>query len=627
MSKYLAFCLGFAMLVAYAPGWSQPAMEPKSALLLLAGGLSWGWLSIKERALGKVPWMVVLPLGWLLLTAFWSPAPFLGLQRVLWFLAACGIASYLCETESFDPFLKGVLAGTSLHALLIFLQWIPSIRAALPPSIGLDLQQGIGRGLFHNTNMAAQPLLLVAAWLVLSPPKQRAWGRMHLIWVLPALHLTDSRLAIGVCTAMLAFSALKSLKDARFKGSTCLEGYLLSGLALLWSLLVHRWGWVFPLLGMAVGSLWPLRNDRKSSLDLGPGLRAVILGVGISVVFALPSLPTHSVKGPSTSQLNVVSSSQRSSYYHAGLLAFLDNPLLGHGLGSARPLYPRFVDRARPANDIAYGDFTRPNNLHSEPLEILVEGGIVLALFLALGLWLDSKAEEKTIRPWALLPMLGLCLLDFPLHNPFGMLWFAVAIMSSTNWQARPSNAVRLVSGAASVLLVVFGLSRAWTAYHRPGILETFSRQASPQETHQAAKRAWLLYPLDAELFDLYSKAAITRIALAPNADSAPELDYLLNLDPNDHHLLLARAQLARKLGDQDKAKECLSRYEEVAPMDPERFLRFAKDALDSGRPAAALLLLDAAEKQPGFGPSHRLTSNLLRGRAALPRVEVSNRK
>ncbi|MBK8793509.1 MAG: O-antigen ligase family protein [Holophaga sp.] len=616
MTRYFAFLFGFAMLVAYAPGWSQPAMEPKSALLLLAGGFSWGWLSFKGRPLGKVPWTVVLPLGWLLLTAFWSPAPFLGLQRVLWFLAACGIASYLCETEDFNSFMKGVLAGTSLHALLIFLQWVPSIRAALPPSIGLDLQQGIGRGFFHNTNMAAQPLLLVAAWLVLSPPQQRAWGRIHLIWVLPALHLTDSRLAIGVCTAMLAFSALKSLKGVQFKGSTCWEGYLLAGLALLWSLLVHRWGWLFPLVGMAAGYLKPTGGDSRESLNPGPGLRAVILGVGLSVVFALPSLPTHSIKGPVTSQLNVVSSSQRSSYYHAGLLAFLDNPFLGQGLGSARPLYPKFVDRARPSNDIAYGDFTRPNNLHSEPLEILVEGGLALVLFLALGLWLDSKAEEKTIRPWALLPLLGLCLLDFPLHNPFGMLWFAVAIMPSTNRQARPSYAVRLVSGAASALLVIFGLSRAWTATQRPVILETFGRQGSPVETHHLATRAWKRYPFDAELFDLYSKAAITRIALAPNADSAPELDYLLNLDPNDHHLLLARAQLARKLGDQVKAKECLSRYEEVAPMDPERFLRFAKDALDSGRPAAALVLLDAAEKQPGFGPSHRITTNMLRAKA-----------
>jgi len=127
-------------------------VEPKSVILLGAGALAWGWCSYKGRARARFPLALLLPAAWLLLSTCWSPAPYLGLQRMIWMMAACGLGAFLCEEGASEPFMHGFLSGTALHGALIFLQWIPSIRAMLPPSLGIDPYQGIGRGLFHNTN-------------------------------------------------------------------------------------------------------------------------------------------------------------------------------------------------------------------------------------------------------------------------------------------------------------------------------------------------------------------------------------------------------------------------------------------------------------------------------------------
>jgi len=606
MSKSLALLFGFAMVVAHIPGWSQPSIEPKSALLLGAGALAWGWLGWQGRPMGRYPWAFLLPVAWLALSACWSPAPSLGLQRILWLLAACGLGTLLAEEDAFTRFMQGFLAGTGIHAALIFLQWVPSIRLILPPSLGVDPLQGIGRGLFHNTNMAALPLVILVAWLLLSRTGQSWKG--HLGWILPAIALTQSRLGIGVSAGMVAFAAVRACnsKGPALQNATRTAPLVLGALA--WSLTAHRWGWLLP----TGGALWGLLR-RQGDIDRLPVARLprslAALGLALAV---LAGLPTHAPKNAAQTLVRGtliqgdVSLSQRLSYYRAATLAFLDRPLTGQGLGSARPIYPLYVDRNHPAAEIAYGDFLRPNNFHSEPLEWLTEGGLPLVLWLMLGLWLDRNSPPRRIRSALLLPIAVMALMDFPFHNPLGLLWVGLTLApappqeeSQTPW------VTRFASGTLGLGLLVLAGLQVRTALLRPGLEQQFREARNPALTLRQARSLWQGYPYAADVFDLYSKAAVQNAGTEEGLSATVELDQLLRQDPFDHHLLLARAQVARRIGDPQTAQQMLARYAEVAPRDPDRYLRLAKDALLQGKPDAVRQLVLEAKRQPGFSPRH----------------------
>ncbi|WP_286353789.1 O-antigen ligase family protein [Geothrix oryzae] len=608
MSKCLAFLFGFAIVAAHVPSWSQPSLEPKSAVLLLAGALAWGWQGWKARPMAAYPWTLLLPLGWLLLSACWSPAPFFGLQRVIWLAAAMGVGTWLVAEEGRLPsFMGGFMVGTGIHAFLILVQWIPSVRAVLPPSLGIDPFQGVGRGLFHNTNMAALPFVILAGWLLLSD--QGRSRILHLGWVLPALTLTQSRLGIGVCAGLLAYSTLcRNASEEPSSGRSWLKAAPPFVLALAWSLTAHRWGWLLPLGGGALALLQkprgtePVRFGRFSRL-------LPILGLSLAI---LAGMATRAPKNASQTVVRGtlvqgdVSLSQRLSYYRAAALAFLDHPFTGQGLGSARPIYPQFVDRSRPAAEIAYGDFQRPNNLHSEVLEWLVEGGLLLALTALLGLWLDRSGHSRETRRALLVPVALIALLDFPFHNPLGLLWAGITLAPLVQpTGGTTGRTTRVLHGLAALGLLALAGFQIRVAILRPGVEQRFEASNRPAQTLEEARSLWKCYPFTADLFDLYSKAAIQNAALTADASTIQELDQLLRRDPFDHHLLLCRAQIARRLGDSQATQSLLNRYAAVAPHDPDRYLRLAKTALEQGKPESARQLLAEARRQPGFSPRH----------------------
>lgn len=604
MFNYLAFLFGFTTVVVYIPGWSQPSIEPKSALLLAAGAVAWGWLGWRGRPMARYPWALLLPIGWLLFSAFWSPAPFFGLQRIMWLLAALGAGTLLSEEAPFQLFMKGFLVGTGIHASLILLQWIPPARALLPLSLGADPFQGIGRGLFHNTNMAALPLVILVGWLLLSE-RGRAWMG-HLGWALPALALTQSRLGIGVCSGIAAYVALRQACSKEPVPRTWFKAAPLFLLALAWSLTAHRWGWLLP----AGGALLALvrRQEEAGPVRLGRYARFLpALGLVLAV---LAGLATRAPKNAAQTLVRGtliqgdVSLSQRLSYYRAGALAFLDRPFSGHGLGSARPIYPQYVDRNRPAAEIAYGDFQRPNNLHSEPLEWLVEGGLPLAVLALLGLWLDRNSPTPRSRGALLVPVALIALLDFPFHTPLGLLWVGITLAPRPS-EVPTGRVTRLLHGTAALGLLILAGFQIRVARLRPGIEQQFLASDHPSRTLEGARSLWKHYSSSPDIFDLYSKSAIQNAATTLDATTLEELDQLLRRDPFDHHLLLCRAQVAHRLGDQRTAQSLLTRYAAVAPRDPDRYLRLARTALDQGKPESARQLILEAQRQPGFSPRH----------------------
>lgn len=615
LHKYLAFLFGFAIILAHVPGWSQPAQEPKSALLLLGGALSWGWMAWAGRTPNRLPWAFVLPFAWLLATALWSPAPFLGMQRVIWFLASWGIASVLGMDDSIEALMKGILLGTAVHAGVIFVQWIPPIRALLPISLGVDPFQGIGRGLFQNTNMAAPPLLLLAVWLLWNRNTKSRWGEIHLLWVLPALALTHARFAMGICSICIAFVSTQDFRSIDSVRSTRLFGAMGVLLAVIWAGTAYRWAWILPLMAALFAVVRPglmTRPDRVASpWWLGRSLAAV--GLGLAIVFLLPVLPTHSRKDDNVGTDSSLAA--RQSFAKASFVAALDRPLLGHGLGSSRALYPLYVDRQQPSTKTAYGDFVRPNNYHSEPLELIVEGGLLLFALIGLGLWADARNRVQarlSYRPWLLFPLILLCGMDFPLHLPLGAFWASLALVAPHASLEKSSYRFdRMTTAILGCLLLILFLAQLRVAQQRPQIEVEFYSGQDAGSNLANARKAWTLFKFDADLFDLYSKAAIQAAASLP-AGTPPELEALLIMDPHDHHLLLACAQRATQSGDSVSAHRYLERYAEVAPRDPDRYLRLAEDAIRSGKPDSALLLLQEARRQPGYTPTHETKAKVL---------------
>jgi len=556
--------------------------------------------------MARYPWALLLPIGWLLFSALWSPAPFFGLQRIIWLLAALGVGTLLSEEDHFHPFMVGFLVGTGIHASLILLQWIPPLRAMLPPSLGADPFQGIGRGLFHNTNMAALPLVILVGWLLLSE-RGRLWMG-HLGWALPALALTQSRLGIGVCSGLLAYSSVRQFYSTEPVSRSWFKVAPLLILAFAFSLTAHRWGWLLPAGGALLAvfrsheEMEPIRFGRFSRLLPAIGLTLAVLA---GLATRAPKNAAQTVVQGTLIQGDV-SLSQRLSYYRVAALAFMDHPFMGQGLGSARPIYPQYVDRNRPAAEIAYGDFQRPNNLHSEPLEWLVEGGLPVVLFALLGLWLDRNSPPRGSRSALLVPVALIALLDFPFHYPLGLLWVGITLAPLTPLTEGPTGrATRFLHGIAALGLLVLAGFQVRVAALRPVIEQQFEASNHPAQTLEGARSLWKCYPFTADIFDLYSKSAIQNAAANLDASTIQELDQLLACDPFDHHLLLCRAQVARRLGDQQTAQNLLNRYAAVAPRDPDRYLRLAKTALEQGKPESARQLILEAQRQPGFSPRH----------------------
>lgn len=620
LGRRLAFLFGAIFIALHVPAWGQPAMEPKSVLLLAAGGMSWAWIAVRKTPTTPFPWAFVLPFGWLMLSAIWSPSPAPGLQRVIWLLSACGIGSLVSATRTKASLFDGILAGTFLHALLIFLQWIPPIRAWLPSSLGIDAYQGIGRGFFHNPNMAALPLLFCAGLVLLDRQFQSRRWLWHLIWLLPALSLTQSRWSAGAASALVAFSIVRGGPSLGWKASQYMQVVPLALLSFGLGMTAHRFGWILPAIGLSVG--WFSKKDPRShpagSLGWATGLAlcgAIIFGHLALAPKNRPSahflLPTSEAPNASAGE---VSLSQRKSYYRAAALALLDSPLWGHGLGAARAIYPLYVDKLQPPLATAYGDFQRPNNLHSEPVEILLEGGLIVLFLLLGGLWVDHRADTKTPMIALVAPLGLLAILDFPFHYPPGLLLLGVCLARSPG-EALPGrqSTFRLAALALGLGLVALSLSQARAAHAQPSLEKRFFSREMPLDTEAELSRIWKSYPFSNDLFDLLSKTRIQAASTHPCAKHGETLDELLRCDPYDHHLLLARAQLANKLGDPATASQKLALYGKVAPKDPARFLRLAEDAVRAGKIQTANLLLDEARRQPGFSPAHQAHADQLK--------------
>ncbi|MDX2472052.1 MAG: O-antigen ligase family protein [SAR324 cluster bacterium] len=148
------------------------------------------------------------------------------------------------------------------------------------------------------------------------------------------------------------------------------------------------------------------------------GLLALILGV---TAFGLWYFSAYL---PKTRFLNLFSARAwigRGQVWEAAWASFLASPYLGHGLGSSYNLFFNFVT---PDSLLLHGERSY-NHVHSEPLEILQEGGL-LGLFAYLTFWFfTARKVWEGIQPNGKNPILALAvgvgLLSFFLHGLFSV--------------------------------------------------------------------------------------------------------------------------------------------------------------------------------------------------------------
>lgn len=607
--RSFAWWVGLLIVVIAVPGWVQPAQEAKSAWLTAAGAAGWAVVGLRGRTRAWIPWALLLPVGFLAISVSWAAGAPLGLQRLQWFMAALGIT--LAAGVELPRLFLGIEVGATLHALVILFEGLTGrgIWGEIGPS-----------GFFVNGNMAAFPLLFCLArrlWLGYENPQ--GLGYQYLVpglWLL-ALSLTQSRLQTGVaCAALGAWSFAWALKEEgegriRAAGLALLTFGALAG--------VHAFGWILIPAGIAAG-WWGMRRQVFGLRPTRP-LTAVFLVFGLASGAMWSTAGRHHTGG----KLALAGAPDknwevRKHYYQIALHGWMSAPLQGTGLGSARAEAPRFSDKSLPPVTSGFGDFMRPNTLHSDWLELLMEGGLAFMVLLGAGWFLDRRQNRDSgwgMGRWIVgLPCLAVGLLDFPFHKPFGIL-VGTVMLAGTSMVRRCRAWERIAALALAGTLLIAALGGIWAASRRPRVESLFRTGQHSQEAYEAANRILTVAPWDPELRDLRDKAliqwSVAKEAKVPMEILASRLGEALAGDPWDHHLLLRSMQVAKSRGQVAEVADYSARYAEAAPADPDRYLRLARDARAAGRLDAVRILVDQAQRQPGFTAEHRKRAELLK--------------
>lgn len=586
------------MVTAAVPGWVQPAMEAKSLALVLTGSLGWGLLAFRGHFSAVLGWSMMLPVAYLLISSFWSINPLPGLLRMNWVFASMGIAFGLSQEKERQGLFQGLAWGTTLHAVLLIGEAIT----------GLTWMGGEGAGgLFFNSNMAATPLLgCIALGLFGEFILGTQSFRKHLpIWLL-ALFLCMSRLQIGLGCALILIWALMSGPRGRLSQNLPWIGITLG--SIWWIFRIHSWAW---MLGGPISlGVWWARKERKAVI-LQP-----FLAVGICLSMVLGAAGTYRPGSQAASKVSRTANSDnnwlvRKHYYRIALQGWAESPLWGLGLGSARGEAPRFVDKTLPSKMSGFGDFIRPNNLHSDWLEITMEGGILLWIFWLIGLWMDRKYSKSTFKKVALIisALLIAGVFDFPLHKPFAIVFVVVLLLPSDGATRILSPWEKGASWASAFALALVGLGAAYASHLRPKVEMGFRSRLSPEDSLKGSQLIERLSAFDPDLTDLAAKSLVqwgaSPLGQADGRRQARLLDAALKKDPWDHHLILRRMQLAKQLGESEIGRAMAEKYSIAAPADPDRFLRLARDSAANGNSKAAELLVVQAQRQPGWEPRH----------------------
>ncbi len=194
---------GFALAVAFVPGWYGAATTPRWALIATVVPLLL-LFSQPRRFTAAHAWGVGL-LVWAALSLLWSANVYDGLHQLFEYLFLAGVFVLGVRTESLNPVMNGMVLGIAVSSVVVVLQWWGWREIVWPHGFA-------PAGLFIDENYLAE----AAALCLVAVIAERQW---HLIPILaPSIVLTNSRSAFAGLIGAAAVWAWQWLRSpiARF---------------------------------------------------------------------------------------------------------------------------------------------------------------------------------------------------------------------------------------------------------------------------------------------------------------------------------------------------------------------------------------------------------------------------
>ncbi len=296
------------------------------------------------------------------------------------------------------------------------------------------------------------------------------------------------------------------------------------------------------LAALAVAALVAMSRGRLPH-GLGIGIGAVVVGLLVVV-------------GP-------MAAPGRAGLWSAALRAWVDHPIFGSGAGT----FGRVVDAYRSDTD-----FASWHHAHSEPLQWLVETGLVGIVAVGLGVvWtLRSRPRHVGSSRWLMLGVLGVGLhglVEFPLHVPGILLCaaslYAIALIGTRSTTEGDPGRIRRWLAAALVLQVGFGAWMVRTALEERAVHAVLAR-GTPTAVQAARRLAWVA-PWRAEiaLHRGWSLSAAGRVV-----EAAELARNLVNEHPENPDVLRHAADLLARGGALDEARAAVERAVARDPSD-----------------------------------------------------------
>lgn len=402
-----------AVALGYFPALDSPFVEPKLAVLVLAGAIgfaAWALAPARPRWNGTIAWATgvlgaVLALSALLAIRRGPPGAPYAAEELVRTVAVLGVAlgtglAAGAERRQVLRLGEAISAAAALVSLLGLLQHLRIVALPIPTI-------SVPGSTFGNRNVAAEAVAMAVPFgLGLLPFGARdADARPRPTVVAVALGLELGYLAVARARGAwlggaLGIAAFLALRRPRLSRTALAASLALGALALLAAIVPGRW----------------TQHDSLDTKRYEPATRLV-----------------HDAVDPSSPVART-----RLALWRRTLALYAEHPLSGVGLGNFAVLFPRHAEPNARADGVLSAAIV-PRRAHNDLLERLAESGPLglgawLALYAALGAAARRRARQDpsdgsaAACAGALAAFFGCGLTGFPFAMPATLFLFGVAL-------------------------------------------------------------------------------------------------------------------------------------------------------------------------------------------------------
>ena len=191
--------LGFALAVAFVPGWYGAATTPRWALIAVAVPLIL-LFTRPQRHITAAHAFGLAVIGWAAVSMIWTANVYDGFDQLLQYLFLAGVFVLGARTADLKPVMIGFTWGIAVSSAIALVQWLGHWGWIVWP-------HGYApSGLFINENYLAEP----AALCLVAVVAYRQWYLIPLL--LPSLVFTNSRSAVAGIAGAAAVWAWRWLR-------------------------------------------------------------------------------------------------------------------------------------------------------------------------------------------------------------------------------------------------------------------------------------------------------------------------------------------------------------------------------------------------------------------------------